>query len=127
MLDIAQLEKVLAATGRGLTSVFEIFPDMVFIVDQEENVLFVNQVAARALGKQPGDVVGRKQAALFGQELADRHSRAIRQVFRTGKASDREMAFRHTFDSVPRVSVRRPPAVHRTPGQDWEDVAASLV
>jgi two-component system sensor histidine kinase UhpB len=85
MLDIAQIEKLLAATGRGLTSVFEVIPDMVFIVDRDEKVVFVNQVAARALGKPPGDVVGKKQGELFGAELAARHSQAIAQVFRTGE------------------------------------------
>jgi two-component system sensor histidine kinase UhpB len=85
MLDIAQIENLLAATGRGLTSVFELIPDMVFIVDREENVLFVNQVAARALGKRREDIVGQKQRALFEAELAARHSRAIGQVFRTGQ------------------------------------------
>jgi two-component system sensor histidine kinase UhpB len=85
MLDIAQLEKLLAATGQGLTSVFEVMPDMVFIVDREEIVLFVNQVAARALGKPAADVIGQKQAALFGPELAARHSRIIQQAFRTGE------------------------------------------
>ena len=85
MLDIAQIEQLLAASGRGLASVFEIMPDMVFIVDREENVLFVNQVAARALGGKAADVVGRKQSQLFTPELAARHSRSIQQVFRTGE------------------------------------------
>ena len=58
---------------------------MVFIVDREENVLFVNQVAARALGRESADVVGRKQGAFFGPDLAARHSHVISQVFRTGE------------------------------------------
>ena len=85
MLDIGQIEKLLAETGRGLASVFEVIPDMVFIVDGEENVLFVNQVAARALGRKPADLVGRKQSEIFVPALAARHSQAIQQVFRTGE------------------------------------------
>jgi hypothetical protein len=85
MLDIAQIEKLLAATGRGLASVFEIIPDMVFIVDRDEKVLFVNEVAARALGGRPEALVGRKQSELFSADLAARHSQAIQQVFRTGE------------------------------------------
>jgi two-component system, NarL family, sensor histidine kinase UhpB len=84
MLDIAQIEKLLAATGHGLTSVFEVIPDMVFIVDRDETVLFVNQVAARAMGRAPAELVGKSQGSLFSPEVARRHSRAIQQVFETG-------------------------------------------
>ncbi len=85
MLDIVQLEQVLAAAGHGMTSAFEVIPDMVFIVDREETVLYVNQVAARALGKSPTELVGKRQGDLFGPALAARHSRVIGQVFRTGE------------------------------------------
>jgi len=85
MLDIAQIEKLFLAGGRGLTAVFEIIPDMVFIVDAEEHVVYVNEVAARALGRKVADVVGRKQVDIFGPELARRHSNAIQQVFRSGE------------------------------------------
>jgi PAS domain-containing protein len=50
MVDIVQIDQLLTQTGLGLTSVFEILPDMVFVVDHDEHILFVNQVAARALG-----------------------------------------------------------------------------
>jgi two-component system sensor histidine kinase UhpB len=85
MLDIAQIEQLLGASGRGLASVFEIIPDMVFIVDREENVLFVNQVAARALGGDAAGIIGRKQRELFTPALASRHSEAIQRVFATGE------------------------------------------
>jgi two-component system, NarL family, sensor histidine kinase UhpB len=85
MLDIAQIEQLFLASGRGLAAVLELIPDMVFIVDAEEHVLYLNEVAAQALGKRPADVVGRKQAEIFGPELATRHSHAIQHVFRTGE------------------------------------------
>jgi PAS domain S-box-containing protein len=86
MVDISQIERLLTQNGLGLSSVFEIFPDMVFVVDPDEIVLFVNAVAARALGRAPADLVGRKQADLFSPALAARHSQAIQHVFRTGEA-----------------------------------------
>ena len=85
MVDIAQIEHLLAQSGLGLTTVFEILPDMIFVVDQEERVLFANQVAAKALGRTPEQLVGKKQDDLFTPALAARHSRAIQQVFRTGE------------------------------------------
>jgi two-component system, NarL family, sensor histidine kinase UhpB len=85
MVDIAQIEQLLTQTGLGLASVFEILPDMVFVVDRDERVLFVNQVAARAMGGKAEELVGRKQADLFRPDLAARHSLAIQHVFRTGE------------------------------------------
>lgn len=85
MLDIAQFEKLLTESGRGLASVFEIIPDMVFVVDREERVLYLNEVAARALGRKPADLLGCKQGDLFVPPLAARHSAAIQQVFHTGE------------------------------------------
>ena len=85
MVDIAQIEQLLTQTGLGLASVFEIFPDMVFIVDRDERVIFVNQVAARALGGRAEEIVGRHQRDLFHPDLAVRQSLAIQHVFHTGE------------------------------------------
>jgi hypothetical protein len=85
MVDIAELEEILAASGRGLASVFELIPDMIFIVDRDERVLYLNQAAARAIGFSATAVVGRKQSELFSPALAARHSQVIRDVFRTGE------------------------------------------
>jgi PAS domain S-box-containing protein len=81
----SQIEQLLTQTGLGLSSVFEILPDMVFVVDRDERVLFVNQVAARAMGGKPEDLVGRRQSDLFHPRLAARHSLAIQHVFHTGE------------------------------------------
>jgi two-component system, NarL family, sensor histidine kinase UhpB len=64
---------------------FEIFPDMVFVVDRTERVLFVNHVAARALGRRPEQVVGKKHGEFFTPELAARHSADIQRVFADGE------------------------------------------
>jgi two-component system sensor histidine kinase UhpB len=85
MSDIGQIEKLLATGGRGLASVFDLFPDMVFLVDRDERILYVNQVAARALGAPAAEVVGRRQSDFFAPGLAARHSQAIQEVFRTGQ------------------------------------------
>jgi PAS domain S-box-containing protein len=85
MVDIAQIEQLLTQTGLGLAAVFEILPDMVFIVDRDERVIFVNQGAARALGGRAEDLVGRHQRDIFHPDLAVRHSLAIQHVFHTGE------------------------------------------
>jgi PAS domain S-box-containing protein len=85
MTDIAHIDHLLAQTGLGPTSMFEILPDMVFVVDREERILFVNHVAARALGRRPEQFIGKKQAEFFAPDLAARHSAAIGRVFEDGE------------------------------------------
>jgi two-component system, NarL family, sensor histidine kinase UhpB len=85
MVDISQIEQLLTQTGLGLSSVFEILPDMVFVLDRDERILFVNQVAARFLGGKAEHQVGRKQSELFHPDLAERQSLAIQHVFHTGE------------------------------------------
>jgi PAS domain S-box-containing protein len=84
-MDIAQLDQLLARTGLGISSVFEILPDMVFVVDQEEHVLFVNQVGAKVLGRTPEQFLGKKQSTFFPPELGAWLSVAIQRVFHTGE------------------------------------------
>ncbi len=85
MTDIAAIDHLLAQTGLGPASVFEVLPDMVFVVDRGEHVLFVNQVAARALGRRPEEILGKQQGDFFAPRLAARHSAAIQRVFQEGE------------------------------------------
>jgi two-component system, NarL family, sensor histidine kinase UhpB len=84
-MDIVDIEHLLAQTGHGLASLFEILPDMVFVVDSEERIIYVNRVGARALGRPLEEFKGKKQGDFFSPQLAVRHSVAIQQVFRTGE------------------------------------------
>ena len=110
MVDIAQIEQLLTQTGLGLTSVFEIFPDMVFVVDRDERILFVNQVAAHALCAKPEDLIGRRQSELFHPDLAARHSLAIQNVFRTGETvvteDQQDLHIRPTWIDTRLVPIR---------------------
>jgi two-component system, NarL family, sensor histidine kinase UhpB len=85
MATIHDLTKYLGQPDGPLGPVIEMFPDMVFVVDREEQVLHLNTLAARALGGTPTQFIGRKLGSLFPPALAARHSRFIQQVFRTGK------------------------------------------
>jgi PAS domain S-box-containing protein len=85
MATIADLTEHLGKRDGSLGAVLEIFPDMIFVVDQEERVLHANALAARALGGTSDEFIGRKLNTLFPPPLAERHSRFIQQVFRTGE------------------------------------------
>jgi two-component system, NarL family, sensor histidine kinase UhpB len=85
MAAISNLTEYLSKADGLLGAVIEIFPDMVFVVDQEERVLHLNSLAARGLGGTPDAFIGRPLKALFPPPLAERHSHFIQQVFRTGE------------------------------------------
>src|SRR5664279_1837563 len=85
MVTIAEIEELLRRTGLGLASVFEIYPDMVFVVDRDERVIYVNRVAAEALGRKPEEFVGRAQAEFFRNGLGAPPSIAIKHVFDSGE------------------------------------------
>ena len=61
----------------------EAIPDMVFILDREGTVRFINRPAAAMLGRKPEDIVGRKQADFFPKE-GSRHGASVAQVFASG-------------------------------------------
>lgn len=85
-MDTAHIDHLLAPIGGGLASVLEVLPDMVFVVDRDERVLFVNQVAAKALGRRPEQFLGKKHSEVFAPELSACHSSAIQRVFGNGEA-----------------------------------------
>jgi PAS domain S-box-containing protein len=85
MATISDLTEYLGKPDGPLGAVLEIFPDMVFVVDQEERILHVNTLAARSLGATPDKLIGRKLGTLFSHAMAERHSHFIQQVFRTGE------------------------------------------
>ena len=61
----------------------EAIPDMVFTLDREGTVRFINRPAAAMLGRKPEDTVGRKQVDFFPKE-GSRHATSIAEVFATG-------------------------------------------
>jgi len=54
------------------------------VFDYEGKCLFINEIAAGALGKRPEDVVGQTQWDIFPEEVADRQIKRIREVIDTG-------------------------------------------
>jgi PAS domain S-box/PAS domain S-box len=85
MATIDELTKHLGDPDGPLAAVIELLPDMVFVVDQQERVLHFNALAARASGGTPDEFIGRKLNTLSSPPLAERHSRFIQEVFRTGE------------------------------------------
>lgn len=59
--------------------------DLIFIVDREGRVEYVNRFAAAQYGRLPAELIGRRHAELFPVEVAAAQWRSLSQVFSTGQ------------------------------------------
>ncbi|MBN1890365.1 MAG: GAF domain-containing protein [Thermoflexales bacterium] len=59
--------------------------DMIFIIDRQGRVEYVNSFAAQQFGREPEQFIGQSIAALFPFQTAERQTRSIRSVFETGE------------------------------------------
>ena len=59
---------------------------MIFIINSEDRVEYINRYAAKQVGKKESEIIGQPHSLLFPPTDSDRHLRGIRWVFRHGKA-----------------------------------------
>ena len=77
-LELAQSEeryRVLAETS----------PEMIFVIDREDRVQYVNPLAADQLGKTPDKIIGKPRAELLPPEIFESQSVGIDHVLKTGE------------------------------------------
>jgi len=77
-------EEALAASEARQRVILESLPDIVFLVDGEGRLLFVNAAAAATVGRKAEELTGRLDGELFGAEESGRSLPRIRQVLETG-------------------------------------------
>ena len=58
--------------------------DLIFMIDRDDRVEYVNGYAAGLLGKIPGEIIGDIRAHLFPPEMAHRQQKMLEHVFATG-------------------------------------------
>ncbi|HOT02783.1 MAG TPA: PAS domain S-box protein [Methanolinea sp.] len=68
----------------------QVSPDLIFMVDQKDRVVYVNSAAATMLGKEPGEIIGHPRSSLFPPEISEPQRYAIEHVFKTGERFRRE-------------------------------------
>ena len=61
-------------------------PDLVFIINREDKVEYINNVAAKYLNMQPQEVIGRARSELFPPEVCDAQKIGLQKVFDDGEA-----------------------------------------
>jgi PAS domain S-box-containing protein len=85
----------LSASEERYRILSETSPDMIFTIDRDDQVQYVNTPAARQFGKTPEQVIGKPLAELFPPSMVASQQIAIQQVLRTGEplSSERQIAF----------------------------------
>ena len=63
----------------------ETSPDMIFVIDADDRVRYVNSRAARQFGKTPEEAIGSKRTELFPASMAESQTPGLQQVFKTGE------------------------------------------
>ncbi len=67
-------------------------PDMIFVIDREDRVQYVNRLAAAQFGKTPEQVIGNARTELFPPEFSEKQTLSLQQVLKTGDPLSSESA-----------------------------------
>lgn len=65
-------------------------PDIMYMVNRHNRVLFVNKLLADIFQKRPEEIVDKSIFDLFAPEIAESYSKNIKEVIETGKTSNLE-------------------------------------
>ena len=60
-------------------------PEMIFVIDKNDQVSYVNQLAASQFRKTPERVIGKPRTELFPPNIAKEQTYGLQQVFKTGQ------------------------------------------
>ncbi len=80
---VRAIDQAVLENERRYRTLAESSQDMIFILDRDCIIRYVNTRAAAQFGCTPGELVGRGNHTLFPAEIAARHQRLVRQVFET--------------------------------------------
>ncbi|MBP1929939.1 PAS domain S-box-containing protein [Methanolinea mesophila] len=80
-----RMEEALRESEARYRGLLEGSPDLIFIIDRDDRVAFVNEAAAKFLGLPAEEITGRSRDSLFPPEIAERQKEAVAKVFETGE------------------------------------------
>ncbi len=82
---VEQRTKAMRASEERYRLLAETSPDMIFVIDTNDQVVYVNQLAATQFGKNPQDVIDKPRSQLFPLAIIEKQTESLQQVFLTGK------------------------------------------
>lgn len=83
--ELRQVERSLRETQERYRTLAESAEDFIYIIDRQGRVEYLNAAAARLLGFQPQDLLGRRVAELFAPGTFDRQQRNLERVLESGQ------------------------------------------
>ena len=78
-------EKLLVESETRYRSLAEASQDLIFVIDRNDRVVYVNSFAASVLQKQPEDIIGKPRVTFFPSEITSRQWVQLQRVFENGK------------------------------------------
>ncbi len=78
-------DETLRESEKRYRALAEAAPDMIFIVDSEGYVKYVNSFAAKQFRNSPETIIGKRTTDLFPSDISDRQRQNLKKVFETGK------------------------------------------
>ena len=87
---VAERAAALKASEARYRTLTESSPDMIFLIDQNNTLLYVNQITAHLFGKNQTEIMGQPYAFLFPPEVTEQQTMDLRHVFKTGETVQTE-------------------------------------
>lgn len=83
--ELANSREKVAESEERYRMLAESAQDIIFIIDRNDTVTYVNAFAAEAFGRQKSDIIGRPRSALFPGPVGERQLLSLNRVLSTGE------------------------------------------
>ena len=83
-------EKALRESEERYRTLTEAAQDAIFIIDREDNIVFVNSFGAGLFGQTPMDVIGKSRSKMFPPEVTGGQYQSLQQVFKSDEPSQED-------------------------------------
>jgi PAS domain S-box-containing protein len=82
--ELDKKEQKLREIEECYRSLAEASEDLIFMIDPNDQITYVNSYAASLFDKKPSDIIGKTRSSLFPPEMAHRQEKSLSHVFRSG-------------------------------------------
>ena len=82
-----QAEIALIESESRYRTLAEAAQDMIFIVNSDDCIEYINHFSAGKLGKRPEEIIGKSRSLIFSKKASDEQLKVIKKVFRTGETN----------------------------------------
>jgi two-component system cell cycle sensor histidine kinase/response regulator CckA len=93
--DVSQkksAENALKESEERYRALAEAAQDLIFVVDREDRISYVNNNGAKAFGGAQADLIGRLRSSIFTKAVAEQQEKSLQTVFSTGEPYYHETA-----------------------------------